>query len=141
MGLSAVVFKSASRLKNEYSREFEVVDEETGEAAAVDDPDFLSLDQSAAASARLGNVAEVAFLRAAVISVVGEGSFIAESVLHSGTHSGDCIPSSRLHLLRDELGRLQVDMKANESGLARFISAMQALIDVAEKERNPIVFV
>ena len=32
MGLSAVVFKSAARLKNEYSREFEITDEETGEA-------------------------------------------------------------------------------------------------------------
>lgn len=138
MGLSAVVFKSASRLKYEYSREFEVVDVETGEAAAVDDPDFLSVDQSVAASARLGNVAEVAFLREAVMSVFDEGSFIAGNVLYSGIHSGDCIPRNSLHSLRDELSRLK---KIDDSDLARFISAMEALIDVAEKERNPIVFV
>ena len=138
MGLNAVVFKRASRLKSEYSREFEVVDVETGEAAAVGDPDLLPLEQLVAAEARLGNVAEVAFLRKTVMSVLGEGSFIAEHVLYSGIHSGDCIPTNRLHSLRDELSRLK---KMDVSDLATFISAMEALIDVAEKESNPIVFV
>jgi hypothetical protein len=137
MGLTAVVFKSASRLEKEYSREFQIVDAETGESAAVDgwDP---ALDLLVAAEATLGNIAEVAFLREAVGPVLGDTSFIAESVLYSGSHSGDAIPIDRFHLLRDELNRLK---KINDDSVTRFVNAMEMLLTVAAYENNPIVFV
>jgi hypothetical protein len=87
MGLSAGVFKSVSRLRNEHSREFEIVDAETGEAAAADDRYSLPLNQVLAGQARLGNVAQLAYLRSAVKFVLGEQSIIDVNVLNAG--SGD----------------------------------------------------
>lgn len=138
MGLSAVVFKSAARLKQEYSREFEITDEETGQATAVGDEDFLSLKQSSAAHARIGNLSDVAYIMDIVESALGEKSFIGARVLYSGSHSGDCIPLNQLQPLRDELNRLkQIDHRE----IVRFVHGMEALIEAAEQEKNPIVFV
>lgn len=81
MGLSAVVFKSAARLKQEYSREFEVVDAETGEADAVGSKDLLSLEQLSAAHARVGNLSGVYYILDIVESALGEKSFIAERLV------------------------------------------------------------
>lgn len=138
MGLDAVVFKSVARLQQEYSREFEVVDAETGEADAVGKQDFLSLATSTAADARIGNIDLVGYLRDAVASVLGEKSFIAEYVLYSGSHCGDCILIDRLPSLRDELSRLK---NIDDSYVVEFVRAMEMLIDVAGQENNPIVFV
>ena len=121
MGLSAVVFKSAARLKKEYSREFEITDEEAGQA-----------------SARVGNLSDVDYIRDAVASALGEKSFIGVHVLYSGSHSGDCIPLNHLQSLRDELNRLK---QIDDSEVARFVREMEALIEAAEQEKNPIVFV
>lgn len=138
MGLDAAVFKSAARLKKEYSREFAVVDVETGEADAVGHQDFLPLRELVAASFRLGNLDGVICLREAVASVLGEKSFIAEHILYSGTHAGDCLPMDRLQSLREELNRLK---QIDDSAVAKFVRQMEALIEAAQQEGNPIVFV
>jgi len=138
MGLSAVVFKSAARLKKEYSREFVISDEETGQATAVGDEDFLSLRESSAARTRVGNLSDVAYIFDAVEAVLGEKSFIGERVLYSGSHAGDCIPLNQLQPLRDELNRLK---HIDDSEVVRFVRGMEDLIEAAEQEGNPIVFV
>jgi hypothetical protein len=137
MGLDAGVFKSVSRLRREYSKEFEIADSETGEAETVDGGPPTALRQLLAGDVRLGNIDLVGSLREIVEATLGEDSFIAKHVVYSGSHAGDCIPTDRLHLLREDLSRLK---KVDDSDVARFIDAMEGLIDVAEKEGNPIVF-
>ena len=134
MGLSAVVFKSPARLQEEYPREFEVVDVETGEADAVGSEDFLSLEQSSAAHARIGNPSDVSYIKDAVASALGEKSFIAEHVLYSGSHSGDCIRPDHVQSLRDELNGLK---QIDDSEVARFVREMEALGEVTH--RLPLV--
>jgi hypothetical protein len=96
--------------------------------------------QREAVARRLGNVALISTLSDEVSQLIGPETLLERKVLYSGVHSGDAIPLQDLGELSAELSRI------NETGrssppMQEFVSALRQLIQAAQDEGNPIVFV
>ena len=140
MGLDALVFRNVRHLEDRLGRGLFDVDGTTGEAT-VNESAGISAPRSAfiAIRCRIGNAAEIAVLQRAVATLLsGHDSLILSRVLYSGSHAGDSIMPSDHPRLRLELSRLKA---SDDSGTQLFIRAMESLLDAAEAEQNPIVFV
>ena len=141
MGLNAIVYRNIGRLQLGRDKEHAKLDPPTGEVyfedPKLDKKYFLKRE---AVAHRLGNVTAIAILREEVARLLGPESFLESKVLYSGFHSGDAIPL-------DELDKLSADLHhIGETGRAsplmlELASALEALIQGAKNEGNPIVFV
>ena len=141
MGLDAVVYRNRKHLKLESDDGAARLVSETGEVYFEDDE--LSRKyrlQFRTAEHRLGNMAEISALRDEVTRLIGPDSVILRKVLYSGTHSGDIIPVESVSTLIDELNSIHCARQQSPE-LKRFVGSMKEIIQAAEDEGNPIVFV
>lgn len=140
MGLDAVVYKNIKHLDLGSDEGAARIIPNTGEVYF--DNDILSRKyegQRHAAEHRVGNIAEVSALREEVMRLAGPASIILQTVLYSGTHSGDFVPVNSMRTLSLELNLIK--SAATSPGLQRFAGSLETLIGAAENEGNPIVFV
>lgn len=137
MGLDAVVFRSARNLSTPLdSSEYEV-DGRTGELTPKSERAASILKrEEIALHVRLGNVAEVSFL-AELVSDEVHDSVLQSLILYSGTHSGDVIPPALHEVLRSEIEILKTRQIPS---LATLLASLEALLETADRESNPIVF-
>lgn len=140
MGLDAVVFRNIHSLETAFGAGRFCVDGSTGEASLKSDGG-VRIPRSAyfAAKRRIGNADEVGWLRATAKGILGPGNWlIVDRILYSGSHSGDSIPVGELPQLRKE-----IDVLKSRCGdpLKAFIEAIELLLEAAEVEGGPIVFV
>jgi hypothetical protein len=141
VSLSAAVFRNIKNLEQEFGIDlFEVTDPQTGEAelkpdATISIPRQLRFAQKK----RIGNIAAVAGLRKAVRAIFpNQNCIIMEKVIYDGIHGGDQIDLDLLPQLRAEVERLK---EHDAEGVPEFVLDMLTLIEAAEQERNPIVFI
>jgi len=140
VGLDAAVFRNIESLEQEFGVGlFVVTDPNTGETGpAPVGAARLSGESRFAQRRRIGNVAAVADLRRAVRAILPIGnSIVLEKVIFDGMHAGDQIELSSLPMLRAELEMLK---GRDAQGILEFTNDMMALLEAAERERNPIVF-
>jgi hypothetical protein len=141
MGLSAVVYRKRALLQLGHDEERAKVIPATGEVYFEDATLARKYDhQREAVARRLGNVALISTLSDEVSQLIGPETLLERKVLYSGVHSGDAIPLQDLGELSAELSRI------NETGrssppMQEFVSALRQLIQAAQDEGNPIVFV
>src|SRR6185295_6292368 len=140
MGLDAVVFRNAGKLASTYDVKIVGVDSQTGEAqVAPGDSARLPRAALVAVRYRLGNLDEVARLREVIAGALKDPkSILMSKVLYSASHSGDVIGTGEVPGVRRELSVL---MSMADARLDAFRSSMNELLDAAEAEQNPIVFV
>lgn len=144
MGLDATVYRSKASLKLDVEALGAKKDEATGQYY-FDRPDpekAYSTDLFVAVTKRLGNATAIAELSDEVEATLGTTDTLIESlVLYSGTHSGDTIPYELLDQLEAEISMVSARTKGSRSALLdEFVQAMDELISVARREKNPIVF-
>lgn len=125
MGLDAVVYSNRDHL--------EVNDEKDLK---------YSEDIFTAIHKRLGNLEAIAFLRKEISNVIGNKSILYTKVLYEGSHSGDVIGLENLAALESELDQIaKATGETRSVSLTNFLVDMRELIQMARKEKNPIVFV
>lgn len=141
MGLDAVVFRNKRHLNLGLDERFALLHTKTGEVYF--ESDELSLkhaNQCRATSHRLGNISAVSALREEATRLVGPDSLTVQKALYSGTHSGDTIAGDSLAELAAELDSVKKTKQPSPEFLL-FLQAFEDLINVANREDNPIVFV
>lgn len=139
MGLDAVVFRQLASLRAQYGTDLLLADPETGEVDLV--PLRLGDPWGAALAVhyRFGNIDAICHLREILADILkNPGSALQTRVLYSGSHSGDVIEASAFGQIREELGVLR---SVNTPEIVAFVAGLDALINCAEREGNPIVFV
>ncbi|MGB6667028.1 MAG: hypothetical protein WBE73_01685 [Candidatus Acidiferrum sp.] len=141
MGLNAVVYRNKRHLKVGPDEEHARLVPETGEVYF--ESEQLSRkhhNQLKAVEHRLGNTAEIGALREEAVRLIGPESVTVQTVLRSGTHSGDAIPVESISSLAAEVNSIR-DASQKSPELQRFIDSLKELIRAAKDEGNPIVFV
>jgi hypothetical protein len=89
------------------------------------------------ASKRIGNVAQVAFLREFATRALGAPSLLVSKVLYSGTHCGDLLDVSELQPLASELKVLE---RTADADVQTFARDMLELVQTALSHERPIHF-
>ena len=141
MGLDAVVYRNKEHIELGRDEEHAKIDPGTGEVYFEDVR--LSrkyYNQREAVNHRLGNISAIAELDSEVIPLIGPKSVTAQKILYSGTHSGDKIPLEDLPKLTTELRAIRLSGQGSPL-LLEFVAALEVLIQAANHEGNPIVFV
>jgi hypothetical protein len=139
MGLNAAVFKNVRHLEEQFGPHPFQVDRSTGEVELISDTTKIPRQAFFAADIRLGNIAQIAWLRNSLASMLdGRKSIIMGQILYSGIHSGDSIKLVEIPHLKEEIATLK---KEGIPDLKQFIESLEVLVSSAETERNPIVFV
>jgi hypothetical protein len=139
MGLDAVVFRNAKKLQEQYGPDLFETDQTTGEAVPKSTEIKIPRDNLFAVERRLGNLSQIVWLREVVSKLLpNPGSIIPSQVLYSGFHSGDSIRLNELPQLREEIALLK---SKGPPELREFIETLESLMNAAEAEGNPIVFV
>lgn len=137
MGLNAVVFKNIRQFSPPVESGGFSTDPETGEVQPPPCHPEIPWSELVAVEVRIGNVAEIDCIRKIVNDEIGE-SLLLKGILYSGTHSGDVIPTGEVNQLRTELNLLKSKRRPE---LENLIADLESLVDHAERESNPIVFV
>jgi len=105
--------------------------------------DVLPRELVAAIRWRVGNTSGVAELREELERVSGGRPLILiEKCLYNGIHGGDTIGNEQFGKLENEIHELQMAHGPQLSDyLKNFLAKMLEIIQIARKEKNPIVFV
>lgn len=141
MGLDAVVYRNRKNLQLGPDEEFAHLVPETGETYFENDEiSRKHRERFQAAHRRLGNIAEIAFLRNEILQLGAGAGKLYSKVLYSGSHSGDFIAVNELPLLLEEIASLRKRGKHSEE-MEGFLNQMEALVRAAINEPNPVVFV
>jgi hypothetical protein len=141
MGLDAVVYRNREHLELGRDEEHAKVIPQSGEVYFEDDKLARKRDHRREAVAhRLGNISAIAELRDEVARVIGPQSMTIQKILYSGTHSGDAIPLRELPELSAELQAIRQSGRGS-ARLHQFVGALEKLIQAANEEGNPVVFV
>jgi len=144
MGLDAVVYRNIQTLAPALRERVRIADPETGELDFVSQgpPDPNYNDALLAISIRIGNAASVGWLREQINSRWnGDCDILLNKVLFSGSHSGDFINLKGAEAMRREIDKIGVTQGQLPEALDEFLKQMRQLLDVADAEKNPIVFV
>ncbi len=88
-------------------------------------------------SRRLGNMADVAFLRARASKTLPADSILLQQVISSGNHSGGTLGVKLVPAIKAELATLASDQHPD---VRRFVQAMCDLAEAAIEQANPICF-
>ena len=140
MGLDAVVYRNRKHIEMGGDDENAIVEPITGEVYFEDRK--LSRKyyrQREAVTHRLGNIAAIAELNDEVVRLIGSESVTVGRILYSGTHSGDTIALKDLPKLSAELRAIS-QYGHGSPLLLEFVGAMEELIQAANCEDNPMVF-
>jgi hypothetical protein len=140
MGLNAVVYKNRKNLPPEIAALPLETDSLTGEVYSVDDV-RIEPRKVDALHKRLGNIAQIGHLRKILSSGI-DVPLLLSAVLQDGSHCGDVISVSQLPELQNELNLIgaRPDLSQQED-ISIFLQDMTELLQAAQREQNPIVFV
>ncbi|MER8399844.1 hypothetical protein [Mesorhizobium sp. M1348] len=139
MGLSAVVYKSASALEKEFPGYHFRCEPTSGECEVIyPDGARIPQDTVTACERRFGNISHIGVLRETIFGYLGKGSALERLVLYSGSHAGDVIKGASFDDLEGELRLIE---SSPEAVVREFADELLALISMARLEQNPIVFV
>jgi len=143
MGLDAFVYKHRSKLPLDPERAGLRIEQNTGEWYSQNDqlPQAIKSAGVRALQRRLGNVSLIASLNNQVASLLPADSVLLAGVLYDGTHGGDVISLDRVDILKQEISILRNNDSALSPELAMLLDSLDALIEAAEDNHNPIVFV
>ena len=144
MGLDAVVYKNIRTLEPGLRERIRIADSATGQLEFLTQgpPDPNYNDELLAVGVRIGNAALVDWLRGEFRSRWdGRCQGILETVLFSSSHSGDFIALGELDRIRREIEECDLGGRLLPQHLTGFFEAIRKLLDAAEAEGNPIVFV
>ncbi len=138
MGLSARVYTHFKRLSAAIDLDQLSVDPDTGEVTSESNEQFIALEKE------FGNVSMIAWLASRMTDLLFDvpTSVLLSKVLYSGSHSGDFISSSDFPALQREIDVIR--HRCGESQVPeidRFLAKLEELIQTAQEESNPIVFV
>jgi len=145
MGLTVVVYENKNNIKVDLSNRVTQVDTDTGEIYS-DDIDFYKSypkETFIAIKKRLGNISAIGNIFDEIKSIIeNPNSIVLNGILYSGVHSGDTIPVTQLDSLKNELHLIKERTKGKRSSLLDdFLLNMEAVLNEARKQNNPIVFV
>jgi hypothetical protein len=141
MGLDAVVYRDMTNVDLGKDRGAAKVDPRTGEVYFQDEEISRKYQSKlTAVEFRLGSIAVAAALCSEITQLLGPTTCICKEVLYSGSHSGDVIPINGMAALITEIVDIRRSSKASPD-LLLFLEKLEKLIDNANVERNPIVFV
>ena len=138
MGLDIAVFKNVSTMEREFPGYRFQREPMTGECEVIHPEGVnLTLDAVKACHFRVGNIAQVGYLRERIADNIGEGSALERLVLYSGSHCGDVIKEPSFGELEREL---KIIVSSPDPDVRDFAVELAELIRVARREKNPIVF-
>ncbi|RAZ87012.1 hypothetical protein DPM33_27130 [Mesorhizobium hawassense] len=138
MGLDAAVFKSVSAMEREFPDYRFQREPMTGECEVIHPEGVeLRLDEVVAYSRRFGNISHIGALSITIGEYLGEASALERLVLYSGSHGGDVIEEPSFGELERELKLIET---SSDEYVREFANGLQELIDMARREKNPIVF-
>lgn len=141
MGLDAVVYKNRKNIELGSDEKFARLVPETGQTYFDDDEiSGKHRAQLRALHIRLGNVSEVAILRSELTRLPFKARIIGEKVLYSGSHSGDFITLIEMNSLQNEIKTLRKAKKTSRE-FQTFLDSLEALVQAAITENNPIAFI
>ena len=100
-------------------------------------PDDDDCADHEAISRRLGNIAEVAFIRDRVSELLPADSVLLRVVLYSGSQAGDEIAAALVPTLMAELQPL---LRGSDLAAREFAQIMAEVAEAALRQRNPICF-
>jgi len=134
MGLDAVVYRNIENLPESLRSVVALVDPVTGELdfsnSATPTVDAEAL---LAAEVRIGNISEVAWLREQIESrLPNQCPLILNTVLYSGTHSGDTVGLGQVQGIKLEIAALNSAESSTPAMLLTFLSEMMQLVSAAE---------
>lgn len=92
---------------------------------------------------RIGNIAAVSWIRAALAQQPTLFSFLLSKVVYNGIHAGDSIGTAQLAILSCELqalSKFRAEDALSESLIRHFERQMQELVETALRVNKPIVF-
>jgi hypothetical protein len=143
MGLDAVVYKNRSKFPLDPERAGLEIEQKTGEWYSQDGqlPPGVAAAGVETLHQRLGNVALIAWLREQVARLLPADSVLLGLILRDGAHSGDVILPDRAAVLRREISMLRSCGSPLSPELTVFLYSLEALVEAAKHNRNPIVFV
>lgn len=144
MGLDAGVYKNLRGISEKLREHVILADAETGEIDYKESSDGvpgLDRDDLYAARFRIGNLSMVVELRGEVGDRLPGKSLLMDAVLYHFAHTGDFIALGQLDELEREIKLIQTGPEPLHPYLQEFLNKMNALIDAARREQNPIVFV
>lgn len=138
MGLDIAVFKNVSTMEREFPGYRFQREPMTGECEVIHPAGVnLALDAVTACHFRVGNLAQVGYLREWIAGNIGEGTALERLVLYSGSHCGDVIEEPSFGELECEL---KIIVSSPDPDVRDFAIELAELIRVARREKNPIVF-
>ena len=138
MGLDIAVFKNVSTMEREFPGYRFQREPMTGECEVIHPEGVnLALDAVTACHFRVGNLAQVGYLREWIAGNIGEGTALERLVLYSGSHCGDVIEEPNFVELEREL---EIIVSSPDPDVRDFAIELAELIRVARREKNPIVF-
>ena len=142
MGLDAVLYKNIENLPEQLKGQVTLADHQTGEFELVNGSSLsLSTSDLFAAHVWIGNISGVAWLREQIESGWADRCLqILNTVLYSGTHSGDFIPLDQVRKIKLEIAAIDCGEGPLPPRLAAFFEQMKQLVNAAESEGNPIAF-
>lgn len=143
MGLDVVIYRNRRRFEDGIRDGVLAVDADTGEVYPIE-PSSDRVDSSAfiAFEARLGNAAEVQYLRSQIVPILTGESAICSAILQSGTHSGDILGPDLFGELLHEVDLIRSDKAVSGTDeVATFCEVLSRCLDEAASEGSPIVFV
>jgi hypothetical protein len=143
MGLNAVVYRNLANLPDSMRERVRFADPNMGELEFLPTETSDSSSRAAliAGSARLGNIAMIAWLREEIASRCAACPLLMKLVLYSGTHCGDSVAVHYLASLEHEVNAISSAAGSPPDELTTFLETMRSLIERAKQENNPIVFV
>jgi hypothetical protein len=143
MGLDAVVYKHRSKLPLDPERAGLRIEPNTREwyTESGDLPEAIKLAGVEALHRRLGNVSSIASLYAHVALLLPADSVLLSKVLCDGAHAGDLLSLERVGALKREISNLRNGHSPLSPEVASLLNSLDALVEAAEANHNPIVFV
>ena len=144
MGLDAVVYKHRSKLPMDPELAGLQMEPNTHEWYPVDDqlPEPIRSVGVQALHHWLGNLSSIRCLYAQVASMLPADSVLLANVLYGGAHCGDVISLDRVSVLKREISVLRNSGGSPlSSELELLLERLDQLVDAAEDNQNPIVFV
>jgi hypothetical protein len=143
MGLDAIVYKHRSKLPLDPERAGLRMEPPTGEWYSERDqlPEPIKSTGVEALHRRLGNVSLISSLHTELAGLLRADSVLLGSILYDGTHGGDILSFDRIGILKNEISTLRNNGSSLSREVSVFLDSLDALIEAAEDNHNPITFV
>jgi hypothetical protein len=139
MGISAFVYFNADKYSNHPLREYFSLDVDTGGLEPIENTgipyDQIDLGEVEAINERIGNAAFCGLLRSELKGILNEDSLTLKKMLRLG----DPVRFDELSAFENELKIIVNSRAYSEPVVQYYVEVAKRLIDIAKRERNPII--